>query len=606
MHNFLKQNIIDLMDIDDMYRRKVWAYVLNYGEIPESEFDFSNQEEYDEYLRLNPPKTLKGEIVKSHGERFIANFLYQNNIKYEYERQYDFDTSDGEHGQYYPAFYLTDYNIWIEYFGVDKDGNVPSYWVCSSEDYQQSMLWKGKCHKEHNTSLIACFAFEHADNTLMEKLVQRLSKHNVPLKTMTSEALTKNIQQDQDAIFDNLITMAETIINLMKSNRCTIEKLREMSHRLGRRQHSNRLLIDLVEPLYERYQNQLKQNNEIDFNDMINDATDVVRANKYFHNYSLVIVDEYQDISKARFDLLYAMRQQRDYNLFCVGDDWQSIYRFAGSDVGFILNFDKYWGPTDISKIETTYRFSQSLIDVSGSFVMNNPAQIVKHFRGANKPGFAVGEINAYTDKYAMEFTANRLEELPKNSTVYFIGRYSFDVKILEEGGVFSNKYNNATGNIDVIYKKRPDLKMQFITAHKSKGLQADYVFIINNKNGKLGFPSQIQDAPILQLLLENCDAYPLAEERRLYYVALTRAKVKTFIVTISNQESSFVAEIKSRHGKDLKREYFECPWCGVPLERKVGPYSEFYGCSNYRLTGCRFTRKIKGKSGDNPKQNQT
>lgn len=594
MHNFLKDNIIEMMKTNDSYRKKVWAYVLNNGNIQQSEFDFSNQEEYDEYLKLNPPKTVKGEVVKSYGEMLIANFLYQNNINYEYEKQYEFDTSDGEHGQYYPDFYLTDYNLWIEYFGVDRKGNVPSYWDCSSEDYLQSMRWKEQCHQVNKTSLMACYAFQHLEGILIDHLIKQFQIRGIPLKPMTHDSLVNNIHEEQNAMFDNLITMSETVINLLKSNRYTIDRLKEMNIKTGRCQRHNRLLIDLIEPLYERYQNQLIKNNEIDFNDMINKAIDAIVSKQYYHNYSLVIVDEYQDISKARFELLYAMRRQKDYNLFCVGDDWQSIYRFAGSDVGFILKFDKYWGPTDISKIETTYRFSQSLIDVSGSFVMNNPSQIVKHIHGANTPGFAVGEINAYTDKYAMEFTAKRLDELPKNSTVYFIGRYSFDVKLLEEGQIFENKYNNATGIIDVLYNNRPDLKMQFITAHKSKGLQADYVFIINNKNGPLGFPSQIQDDSILKLLLENCDDFPFAEERRLYYVALTRAKIKTFIVTILNQESSFVGEIKQKYGKDLKREYFECPWCGVPLERKQGPYGEFYGCSNYHKTGCRFTRKIK------------
>ena len=597
MHEFIKNTILDLMQKDHAYFRKIWCYILNSGANPNSPFDFSKQEEYDEYLRLNPPKTYKGDVVKSYGEMIIANFLYQHNVQYEYEKQYTFDTADGEHGQYYPDFYLPDYDLWIEYFGVDKQGNVPAYWDCSREDYLQSMKWKDECHKEHKTTLLPCYAFQHYDDTLIDYLTTCLSSYGVKLQELSYENFSNRLSDEQTALFDNLIEIVSTIINLMKNNRYDVEILREKNAALGWGQHKNRLLIDIVAPLFDAYQERLRVQNEIDFNDMINLAVDAIKEGRYIHNYSLVIVDEYQDISKSRYNLLRAMRDSRDYHLFCVGDDWQSIYRFAGSDIGFILNFAQYWGPTEISKIETTYRFSQSLIDVSGSFIMNNPMQIAKQIRGANTPGFAVGEINGYTDKYAMEFTVNRLNELPQNSTVYFIGRYSLDVKLLEEGQFLSCKYNNASGLIDVVYTKRPDLKMQFITAHKSKGLQADYVFIINNKNGRLGFPSQIQDAPILSLLLENCDSFPWAEERRLYYVALTRSRKKTFIVTVAKQESEFVEELKRRHEKDLKREFFECPWCGVPLERKTGPYGEFYGCSNYRITGCRFTRKIKQKN---------
>lgn len=110
-----------------------------------------------------------------------------------------------------------------------------------------------------------------------------------------------------------------------------------------------------------------------------------------------------------------------------------------------------------------------------------------------------------------------------------------------------------------------------------------------------MGFPSRIQDAAILNLLLDNCDQYPYAEERRLFYVALTRAKKKAFLVTVSNQESEFAMELKERYGEELKREQWECPLCGGRLLKKSGPYGEFYGCSNYRSLGCKFKRNIKG-----------
>ncbi len=357
---------------------------------------------------------------------------------------------------------------------------------------------------------------------------------------------------------------------------------------------SNNIVLSLLEPIFNTYCSYLSEHEEIDFNDMINIATQYVEQKKYIHAYKYVIVDEYQDISKSRFSLLNSMRKSQDYDLFCVGDDWQSIYRFAGSDIGLILNFEQYWGPSEISKIETTYRFNQNLIEISGNFIMRNPFQIKKSIESKNIIGrFSLGEINGYTDKYAIQFMARKLDDLPKNSSVFFIGRYTFDVKLLNDSGLFECQYNKTNGFINIKYNKRTDLKMEFITAHKSKGLQADYVFIINNKKSRMGFPSKIQDAPILDLLLDKCEQYPYAEERRLFYVALTRTIKKVFIVTVKKQESDFVLELKACYDDELRREQFECPVCGGTLQKKSGQYGEFFGCSNYKTLGCKYIRKI-------------
>ncbi len=363
----------------------------------------------------------------------------------------------------------------------------------------------------------------------------------------------------------------------------------------------NTVLVDLIAPIYDSYVETLKRNSEIDFNDMINDAARMIRAGKYVNPYKYVIVDEYQDISKSRFNLLKALRKSADYALFCVGDDWQSIYRFAGSDMDYILNFAKYWGPTEYSKIETTYRFTDSLIDISGRFVMRNPSQIKKAIRGIpSKLGFAMGEIKGYNEELAIKFMLNRLRELPTNSTVFFLGRYTFDSRLLSDCKDLECRYDQATQEAKVVFPERKDLKMQFLTAHKSKGLQADYVFIINNRERGMGFPSKIQDDPLVDCLLEGKESFPFAEERRLFYVALTRAKVKSFLVAVNGNESAFASEMEQQYADELKKEAFTCPWCGGYLQKKTGPYGEFYGCSNYQSTGCSFKRKIYKKNNAN------
>lgn len=599
LRKFVKEQLLLNMQ-SDAYLNLLSSYLLYNRVVSKSEFEFKTQSEYEEYLRLNPPTTINNETVKSYGEMDIANFLTQNGIQYIYEHPYKVDTRTSEYGQYNPDFYLPEYDIYIEYFGINKNGEVPSYFkgvngMTATQTYQASMKWKRETHSANDTILIECYAYEKFDGVLLENLKEKLIEKDVKLTPKTTKELWEQVSADGDSILDGVIELFETVINLIKSNGYTIAIVRQLNIGNSNAQNNN-MVLSLLEPIFNAYCNYLSEHKEIDFNDMINMATKYVEQGKYVSPYKYVIVDEYQDISKARYSLLCSMRESNDYDLFCVGDDWQSIYRFAGSDIGYILNFEQYWGSSEISKIETTYRFTQKLIEISGNFIMQNPVQIKKSIKGKNDTvGFALGEISGYTDKFAIKFMAKKLEDLPRDSSVFFIGRYSFDAKLLSDSGLFECRYNNVSGFVEVKYHKRTDLKMNFITAHKSKGLQADYIFIINNKKSRMGFPSKIQDAAILNLLLDNCDQYPYAEERRLFYVALTRAKKKAFLVTVKNQESEFAMELKERYGEELKREQWECPLCGGRLLKKSGPYGEFYGCSNYRSLGCKYKRNIKG-----------
>lgn len=597
MRKFIKEQLLINMQ-SDTYLNLLSSYLLYNRVVSKSEFEFKTQAEYEEYLKLNPPTTINNETVKSYGEMDIANFLAQNGIRYIYEHPYELDTRTSEYGQYRPDFYLPEYNIYIEYFGINKDGEVPNYFngsngMTATQSYQSAMKWKREIHKTNSTTMIECYAYEKFNGILLTNLKENLLSNSIKLVPKSSKELWEQISTDDTFALDGVIELFETVINLIKSNNYTLDTVRQLNTENSNVQN-NYMILSLLEPIYSAYCTYLTQNDEIDFSDMINIATSYVKEGKYIHSYKYVIVDEYQDISKARFSLLQSMRESNDYDLFCVGDDWQSIYRFAGSDIDFILNFEQYWGSTEINKIETTYRFSQTLIEISSNFIMQNPAQIKKSIQGRNdSDDFALGEISGYTEKYATDFMIQKLDDLPKNSSVFFIGRYSFDSKLLSNNKQLKCHYNNVDSFVDVEYANRPDLKMHFTTAHKSKGMQADYVFIINNKKSRIGFPSKIQDAAILSLLLRNSDSYPFAEERRLFYVAITRAKKKAFLVTIDGQESEFAMELKIKYEKELKSEQWKCPLCGGKLVKRTGPYGEFFGCSNYRTNGCRYKRNL-------------
>ena len=592
---FVRKQLETLIQ-DAAYLRKLCVYLAYSGGIQKSEFEFHAMEEYQSYLKHNPPVTIKNEKVKSYGELDIANYLTQNRVAYEYEKEYPIDTRTSEYGQYHPDFYLPKYDLYIEYFGINRQGMVPSFFTgkngkSASETYQDGIKWKRELHRKNGTRMIEVYAYEKLEEVLLSSLEEHLKAAGVVLMPMSAREMWAETAGTENQKLDRVAELFGTVITLAKSDNYSVDDMRRRNGAYQNRQSID-TVIDLVEPIYNNYQSILLNCNEIDFNDMINLASSYVQNGQYVHPYSHVIVDEYQDISQARYRLLDSMRMQKDYRLFCVGDDWQSIYRFNGSDIGFILNFEKYWGASEISRIETTYRFPQSLISVSSGFIMRNPEQKHKQLRSAvADTGFSVGKITGYNDAYAIKFLSEKLAELPSGSTVLFLGRYRFDIRMLDGHRQFAYLYNTMTGRTEVTFDCRPDLKISYMTVHGSKGLQADYVFLLNNKNNGMSFPSKNADPPILQLLLDNCDHFHFAEERRLFYVAITRARKKVWLVTLKDNESEFVQEIDKTFGREIRQERYSCPLCGGQLVRRSGPYGEFYGCSNYKTRGCQYMK---------------
>lgn len=599
IQNYVKNKISKHL-ADENYLKLFISYCMTSPTKSADEFEFKSKKEYDEYIQNTSPVTIKNESVKSYCELEIANFLYSNGISYTYEKNYEYDLADEGHSGYKPDFYLDDYGIYIEFFAVNKEGRVPDWFAAKagktpSETYIDGIKWKRETHRNFNTTLVEVSYADKQCGRLLENLKDKLQKLGVKFYPKTDAELWECIQRENNALISGVTELIGTIITHVKSNGETIGQLMEKSIFLRFAP-----ILKLTEPIFNDYTEMLRSTGQIDFNDMINRAADYVADGLCTHDYKYVIVDEYQDMSEARYHLLHEMRQKSDFDLFCVGDDWQSIYRFTGSDISCILNFEKYWGKTVISKIETTYRFGKQLIDISGRYIMKNPAQIKKALQSSTtESGFPLSFIEGYNDKLLIKFMAERVRKLEKGATVFFIGRYSSDKRMFNDS-VFEQQANDA-----IVLPERPDLKMVFITAHKSKGLQADYVFILNNSGNVKGFPSKIQDDPIVQLLLKNSDVYPFAEERRLYYVAMTRARKKVWLLIPQNKVGLFAQEFKSDYGNTIKRfEWVEkaeekvmgvCPRCGGKLILKNGPYGKFYGCSNYRSLNCTFKKKYYG-----------
>ncbi len=261
--------------------------------------------------------------------------------------------------------------------------------------------------------------------------------------------------------------------------------------------------------------------------------------------YRYIIIDEYQDISFARFNLIKEIRNLTSARLICVGDDWQSIYRFAGSDISLFYNFEKFVGKFEKLLIEQTYRNSQELVDVSSNYILKNPKQIQKnpkskkdpvadpikfvHYRHGDVVNVFINEIRRLVNKYGKK-------------SILVLGRHSFDIDDLIKLTSGSRiKYIERTGKL--IIKGFEDVDISYLTIHKSKGTEADNVIVLNLKNDILGLPNKVNDDPILSLLLNDNEGYRFAEERRLFYVALTRTKNEV-VLLIPPSISLFAEEL--------------------------------------------------------------
>ncbi len=566
----------------------------------------------DEIRRLKVNKqTLQGETVKSLEELMIANFLFLNGINYIYEEKYPFESDDKFRKHYRPDFYLPDFDIYIEHFGITKDNKVP--WLSEIEEkkYLDGIKWKRETHRKNKTTLVETYSYYNKEGILLAKLEEKLKKLKVEFKEPDfKEIYNKVFDESKDTYFTEFKKLISSFIGLFKSNGYFQESFTRLKADTVKientflRQRSG-LFLDIVKPIYIKYQEFLQDNGMIDFNDMINEATNIVKENDPGFKYKYIIIDEYQDISMSRFNLIREIRNKTNAKVMCVGDDWQSIYRFAGSDIDLFTSFEKYVGYYELLKIENTYRNSQELINIAGNFIMKNQKQLKKDLKSSKHHSNPIRMITYDGEIY--QALTKAIEEIVylfgNDAQITILGRNNFDIDIVEkdQGSLHKEfKLLKSKEQVLVQYKKYPKLNINFLTAHRSKGLEADNVIIINLENKLVGFPNKISDDPILSLVLTDLDEFDFAEERRLFYVALTRTKNTTYLITPTQRQSAFCEELvkefkinnQPANPNQTSIESPNCPKCqkGHLVIRENGAdNNKFLGCSNYPFCDLTF-----------------
>jgi DNA helicase-4 len=368
---------------------------------------------------------------------------------------------------------------------------------------------------------------------------------------------------------NSLASLLSTFLNLFKSSGKSPETLKS---EISPDDTRTKAFLDIFSVIFKDYEECLWQNGEIDFNDMINKATNLIEQNKYTSPFQYILVDEFQDISQSGYRFLKALLNQNNSKLFCVGDDWQSINRFAGSDISIMTHFKEYFGPSEARLVQETHRFSDKLCDFSTRFILENSFQIRRQIISKKKAHAPAVTIVKERTESALERIIREINrDAQERETVLILNRY-------EEIG--------KPSNIDELVLNNPKLAIEYTTIHKSKGRTVHFVVLIGLRSGERGFPCQIENDPVLDLVKAKNESFPNAEERRLFYVAITRALKHVYLVVDEPfSVSTFVTEIENNGyeinttGQKLKRS-INCPVCttGFIVRNEVRGW---YECSN-------------------------
>ena len=565
--------------------------------------------------RTKKAVTIQSEVMRSGQEVEIANFLYLNGIDYEYEPIYPYDILFARK-PYTPDFIIRqgDHAAYIEHFGITEDGRNDRYSGEQIEAYKKAVNDKVRLHRQHGTKLLYTFSSYKDRRPLLDHLKEQLENAGFVLKPrLNREVMEKLVISEENRYIRKLVALICRFISNFKVNGFTGDDINRMYH--STQNVRTKLFLNICNDCYLEYQRYLNENRAVDFQDMINESARLLREVKEMKqrlNFRYIIVDEYQDISRQRFDLVSALRDVTNAKIIAVGDDWQSIYAFSGSDITLFTRFAEKMGYAKLMKIVRTYRNSQEVIDIAGNFIQKNREQIGKDLispkhledpviiytydsrrkdpKGDNRSG--VNYAIAHAIEVALEqiMAYNRQAGKKEDGTILLLGRFGFDGDRLERSGLF--EYISRGSRLRSV--KYPKLDITFMTAHASKGLGYDNVIVVNGRNETYGFPSKIENDPVLSFVIREDMSIDYAEERRLFYVAMTRTKNRVYFIAPEENPSEFLLEIrhdyknvslKGQWNEDPEKTSFfrkSCPVCGYPMQIR---YKAAYGLRLYICT---------------------
>lgn len=581
--------IIDALVRSDTDFARLWINLLVIhpkADIPAEAFD--SKADHDRYLSVRRRKgnatigTLANIYVKSLQEQSIVNWLWLNSVAFEYERQIPIEEEDGTIRHVHPDFYYPASDTIHEHLAINADGSSPF------ADYVVHAESKMAGYREAELDVFQTSSAQADDGSLLTVLEAELSKREIPFAQKSYAEIVKALEPVIIKHYHKLIAVC---IKHIRASHLTLDMLLERAKSLHDKTRAAEF-AHVVWKITEAYSQKLDSDRRIDFDSMIANATRLVETGQYTSPYSLILVDEFQDISEARANLIKALKHQKPFSkIFAVGDDWQSIYRFAGSDITIFTAFDENFGASWQGRLEQTYRCNQLIAETAANFVQRNPLQLRKAVR-SSRPAIAksIRVVPVEGDRGKPDF-AKACQRLLTRLDGFLGGiaaqwqsaeRAKLNVMVLW-------RYNQ----LDPFGRTKPsfeNIEVSGMSFHRAKGLEADYTILLDVSEGDYGVPSRIEDDELLNLVMPRPETFEYAEERRLFYVALTRASRGVFLLTNSREPSRYISELSEIAGENLRFETIDgepirqCPAChvGQLVERKGSNKRRFLGCNRF------------------------
>lgn len=555
-----------------------------------SEWEFKAKHDWYTYVEKVDLRTLQGEKVKSYEELLIANWLYVMGVEYEYEAIYPHPTESNGRRKYQPDFYLPESGVFIEHFGVrisrDRWGRerYETAPFVDREDYIAGMEWKRAVHSQNETDLVETYSHERQSGKLLNLLEKKL---HGKVEFRPRDPLTIYDRVVEIGQVDDFARLVGSFLKRYKAGSYSISFCLNRAKELkaGRRAA---VFLEVFEPIFDKYQSELK--GRIDFEDMVNRAAALVEAGKYECAFTHIVIDEFQDISQDRARLIRALKASGSgTKVFAVGDDWQSIFGFAGADISIMRNFGPKFGgefagasgQSKVVDLGRTFRSVDKIALAAREFILRNPEQLAKNVIPAGEAAEPRIKV-LWTSKTKPDALEDALQDIVDcysaqgPQSVLLLGRYGFNKP-----------------NLRPIRENFPDLSIRFSTIHSAKGGEADHVILLEAKSDRTGFPSQKEDDPLLALVSPDEDPFEHAEERRVMYVAMTRARQTLSIIAPDTKPSEFVRELLADpvYGVAVAKEFCDelvlCSECGGRMTLAKGSNNKpYFRCEHIQHCG--------------------
>lgn len=511
--------------------------------------------------------------VRSLEERGIANWLILHDVQFKYEFP-DWEGAtrlglgtyeSGKQKPYNPDFTYSyveklsndksrTVRVVHEHFALDANGRAPE-WLGGTK-YEQYAKNKRAMYRawmaerpigRERVIFMETTSAMFRDGSVWNHLERNLRSAGVSVKNPNPEIQNQALEQFREASdLEQLII--DFVLRYKDSGLDEGEVLAEAAK--SSNPYRAQLFLDVALSVFHAYQQTLKDEKKIDFADMLREAITILSDSRTKSPYRFILVDEFQDISRLKANLVKAImaKNNNESIVFCVGDDWQTINRFSGSDISIFTNATDYFKRTVSSlKLTKTFRCSQSIADVAKHLVMHNTGQFDKEVKALPDRVTDAIRVVHHIDNADFRRVALRAEldnivtitqDLGLNfPSVQILRRTKHDITVPE--GMQTDFLKQ------LVREYSSTLKIELHTMHGSKGLEADFVIIPGLDSGFRGIPDERPAEPLLDLVLPVLTS-TVEEERRLMYVALTRAKHSVSLLVSGRRPSEFIVELES------------------------------------------------------------